>query len=590
MKLFISYRRKTWAFTHLLYQQLGAVIQDDIFMDLEGVDQADFEKSILGHLHTSHVVLLVVTELTFADRIHNDADWVRREIREALQRNIPIVLISVENQLPPHGLPDDIKDVARSQAVMFYPDYFSPAIDRLADFLVKMRVATRRQIASQSQSSAPDAKPISGRNTMGEALDLLEAGELDKGIFLLEELLKGGYKSNNFDLASILNQARSQRDILTRERTAQYDYDEIVELVKRKFTEQAGLEAFQKWCKAYPDFIEKLDVAKLQARIQERDSLASEELFNEVFGEVFNNKQRTLPSKDTEATRLLSELDYINTAHLRRLEIGERLAQIGDPRAGIGVLPNGVPDISWCFVEKGGQITIEKTNFTIKPFYVAKYLTTNAQYQAFVDAKDGYNNPEWWKLFPKDYRPQKLAEPRNPNSNAPRDTISWYQSMAFAMWLDHQYRQNGLFQSVLNSNSAYWKISLPPEWYWQWMAQNGNERHKYAWGKLDNIPNTPRANTGESGIKQITAVGMYPQGVAGCGAYDVIGNLWEWCLNDFSNISKLNGYSTDSSKSLRGGSFNNFQSNVSVVSRKYNNPYYDINLYGCRLVIIAARI
>lgn len=289
-------------------------------------------------------------------------------------------------------------------------------------------------------------------------------------------------------------------------------------------------------------------------------------------------------SKNLESTLLLDELDIINTPHKRRLEIGQRLAKIGDPRAGIGVLPNGVPDISWCFVEKGGQIIIEKKKFTIKPFYVAKYLTTNAQYQAFMDAKDGYNNLEWWKLFPKDYRPQKLNNPVNPNSNAPRDKISWYQSMAFAHWLDYQYRQNGLFQSVLNLNPADWKISLPPEWVWQFMAQNGSEGREYAWGKWDNAP---RANTAEAGINdQSTAVGMYPHGVAGCGAFDVSGNLWEWCLNDYKAIANVNRYSNGATKVLRGGSSLTALDDVRAMFRNYYNPYIGYGNSGCRVFVI----
>ncbi len=260
---------------------------------------------------------------------------------------------------------------------------------------------------------------------------------------------------------------------------------------------------------------------------------------------------------EPESARLLRELDDITTSHLRRAKIGDRLAEIGDPRKGIGVLPNGIPDIAWCFVEKGGEITIRKdgndATFDIKPFYVAKYLTTHAQYQAFVDAPDGYNNPEWWKLFPENCRPQRLFSVTNGNSNAPRDSISWYQSMAFAFWLDHQYRQNGLFEAVLGLNPADWKISLPPEWYWQWMAQNGDEARDYPWGAWDKHP---RANTTGAGTNnRSTSVGMYPHGIAACGAYDVAGNLWEWCLNDYKTISEVNGYFNEELKVLRGGSF-----------------------------------
>ena len=315
---------------------------------------------------------------------------------------------------------------------------------------------------------------------------------------------------------------------------------------------------------------------------------------------------------EPESARLLRELDDIRTPHRRRYDIGERLARIGDPRPHIGVLPNGIPDIKWCFVEKGGTIEIksdggniksgggnifgnlfgrrdkkvetETHTFYIKPFYVAKYLTTHAQYQAFVEAEDGYNNPEWWKLFPEEYRPQELLSALNGNPNAPRDSISWYQSVAFAFWLDHHYRQNGLFESVLGLNPADWKISLPPEWYWQFMAQNGDEARDYPWGAWDDYP---RANTTEASISdKSTSVGMYPHGIAACGAYDVAGNLWEWCLNDYSNISVLNGYSNGQSKVLRGGSFLNGRVYSRAVSRIDLNPF-NVNFnFGCRIVVL----
>ncbi|HRF97095.1 MAG TPA: hypothetical protein PLZ51_17925, partial [Aggregatilineales bacterium] len=164
-----------------------------------------------------------------------------------------IILICENGLLPPHGLPDDIKDVAKSQGINFYPEYFISGVERLADFLVTMKVATPRskKAVDDALAKEPNEKPITGRNTLLEALDLLETGEADKGIFLLEELLKSGYKSNTIDFVPILNHARTQRDTLLKERTAQYDYDELLELTKRKISEQAGLDAFKKWCETY---------------------------------------------------------------------------------------------------------------------------------------------------------------------------------------------------------------------------------------------------------------------------------------------------------------------------------------------------
>ena len=71
-------------------------------------------------------------------------------------------------------------------------------------------------------------------------------------------------------------------------------------------------------------------------------------------------------------------------------------------------------------------------HFNVEPFYIAKYLVTYAQYQAFVEADDGFDNLAWWQGMPEAYQRQKLAEQRTQLSNNPRDGISWYQSVAFA--------------------------------------------------------------------------------------------------------------------------------------------------------------
>ena len=84
-KLFVSYRRVNWSFTYWLAIELGGLLDADIFVDYSGVDETDFEKSLLRNLRESDAVLLIVTEQTFdSARIQHDKDWVRREIREAL--------------------------------------------------------------------------------------------------------------------------------------------------------------------------------------------------------------------------------------------------------------------------------------------------------------------------------------------------------------------------------------------------------------------------------------------------------------------------------------------------------------------------
>jgi len=293
---------------------------------------------------------------------------------------------------------------------------------------------------------------------------------------------------------------------------------------------------------------------------------------------------------EPEQHRLLREIESVHTDHKRRRWIGERLATIGDTRSGIGVFipphPEGdgtgvraIPQIDWQPVTPGGQIEIEGSSFTIKPFCAAKYLITYAQFQAFLDAPDGFEDARWWQDFPEEYIKQAMSSAVAQYDNYPRDSVSWYQAVAFSRWLDEKYRQHGLFAQF---PAGDWQIRLPAEQEWQWMAQNGTDARQYPWGDWDEHP---RANTNAAGIgDRSTAVGMYPQGRAECGALDAAGNLWEWCLNDYKNPVNI---SNNEQKVLRGGSFVDNQDSAAASYRYNVDPDGDLNYFGLRLVVSA---
>lgn len=127
-----------------------------------------------------------------------------------------------------------------------------------------------------------------------------------------------------------------------------------------------------------------------------------------------------------------------------------------------------------------------------------------------------------------------------------------------------------------------WQIRPPTEWEWQWAAQNGAEARQYPWtGGWQ----PGHANTSESGLGRTTAAGMYPHGAAACGALDMAGSLWEWCLNDRDKPAIVDGYSNGKAKVLRGGSFAFVQSYAAASYRDYDSPGYRDDGYGLRLVL-----
>ncbi|MEI7555827.1 SUMF1/EgtB/PvdO family nonheme iron enzyme [Candidatus Chlorohelix sp.] len=288
---------------------------------------------------------------------------------------------------------------------------------------------------------------------------------------------------------------------------------------------------------------------------------------------------------EPEQARLLREINLPQTIHSRRRFIGDRLSDIGDTRRGVGT-----PEIAWLPVAPGGKLEIEKATFKVEPFYIAQYQITYGQYEAFVKAGDGYQNPEWWRGFPKECQPQKLQEQYTKAWNNPRDTISWYQAVAYGRWLNKRMRglqlgnpgnpQGTLF--VVGGNA---QIRLPTEWEWQWAAQGGEEAREYPWGVEWR---EGYANTAEAGLNRAVGVGMYPQGAAKCGALDMSGNVWEWCLNKYYEPSEMAVDESGDSRVVRGGSYLNDLDIASCVYRYNLSPPLDAHSFGFRVVVCSA--
>ena len=146
---------------------------------------------------------------------------------------------------------------------------------------------------------------------------------------------------------------------------------------------------------------------------------------------------------------LIAQLDQDGLSHLDRLLIGQKLAEFGDPRPGVRC-PDGLPDIVWIDIP-GGEITLEEIDhvFEVKPFRMAKYLVTNAQFDAFIKAEDGYRNEEWWNGME---RSEEASLASWQEANSPRETVSWFEAVAFCRWLSQRPGS---------------KIRLPTELEWQ---------------------------------------------------------------------------------------------------------------------------
>ncbi len=161
---------------------------------------------------------------------------------------------------------------------------------------------------------------------------------------------------------------------------------------------------------------------------------------------------------------------------------------------------------------------------TVSPFFMGKYPITQAQYQQVMG-----ENPS---NFKGDDRPVEL--------------VSWDDAVEFCQRLSQQ------------TGAEY---RLPTEAEWEYAARAGTTT-KYYFG--DDL--TSDLANYDSNVDQTTAVGKYPPNAFGL--YDMHGNVWEWCQDDWHDSYK--NAPTDGSawltefssiKVIRGGSWG-------------YNPYY----------------
>ena len=204
----------------------------------------------------------------------------------------------------------------------------------------------------------------------------------------------------------------------------------------------------------------------------------------------------------------------LNGGHLtprERMDAGDTLAQLGDPRPGVCTLePDMVPVPAGAFLmgEKQHTVTIKEA------FAIGRYPVTNAQFRLFVD-DDGYTE-KWQHCWTKEGWQERQkggwTEPRLwenvefAQANQPVVGISWFEAHAYGQWL------------AAKTGKPY---RLPTEAEWERAARHSDGR-TYPWGTgwQDGC-----ANTKELGLSRTTAVGMFPVDTAVCGVQDMAGNV-----------------------------------------------------------------
>ncbi|MUH01210.1 SUMF1/EgtB/PvdO family nonheme iron enzyme [Scytonema sp. UIC 10036] len=197
----------------------------------------------------------------------------------------------------------------------------------------------------------------------------------------------------------------------------------------------------------------------------------------------------------------------------------------------------------------------------VQPFFLAKYPVTQAQWQ-FVAQLPQVNRE--LDRDPSDFK----------GANRPVENVSWYDAVEFCLRLS-QY-----------TGRPY---SLPSEAEWEYACRAGTTT-PFHFGEtmtseLANYDATVTYGQEPEGIyrEETTEVGSFKVANA-FGLYDMHGNVWEWCLDDWhdnyeeaptdgnawyennDNLAQKEGYAV-----LRGGSWLYNPGNCRSASRTYND-------------------
>ncbi len=248
-----------------------------------------------------------------------------------------------------------------------------------------------------------------------------------------------------------------------------------------------------------------------------------------------------------------------------------------------------------------------------KPFFMARTLTTVAQYAQFVTSTDyashfegeggdwlngSYIGPArdedaqtWLKRRPESARNEPYEwKAQMANRLHPVVYVSFFEAQAFVHWLNRSLTKFGL--------NGY-RASLPTECQWECAARHpigvaGEEKPRpYPWkhgpGADGHWMAFQDCANLENYVGHVTTVGLYPEGRSQTGLTDVVGNVWEWMehayVENYDPRSDLQDQKATRYSAVRGGSWGSLSNQASCSFRRAYHPDGWRDTIGFRVVL-----
>lgn len=271
----------------------------------------------------------------------------------------------------------------------------------------------------------------------------------------------------------------------------------------------------------------------------------------------------------------------------------------------------GTNDNIGSFYDLEGPITKIK----LDSFYIDETSVTNEEFMEFVKETDYVTEAEkfGWSYVFHIFLTDEIKE-----KSTSLDGLNWWYAVAGANWKHPEGKGSNILDRLdhpvvhvsRNDALAYCKWAnkrLPTEAEWEVAAKGGTDKTKFYWGEelLEDGKHHcnvwqgefPVSNSKEDGYIGTAPVKTYDTN--GYGLYQMIGNVWEWCLNparvplEYFNkhtskeILKENIKEDDERYAIKGGSFlchHTYCKRYRIAARTGNTGQSTTNHMGFRCV------
>jgi very-short-patch-repair endonuclease len=397
MKLFVSYSRDDKNEVYALAAALRDETPHDVWIDRRLVGAELWWAAILDQIEACQCFIAILTPRSAV------SIYCTAELAYALALHKPVLPVL----LKPCDLPPALKDVQFEDITGLSPERtllrITQALHAVEIRWVQNMVKLPATPPDRPLPPEPEAKPEHAFELFAAAEEAFAAGDQGLAARLYQKVNEADPTGLGAEAASRLRDMRYAHSRATA-------YTQLERLVSNPATHEGAKAAWKVYVARY-------------GKVYDPNGYAG--LLTDPLGQTAPLSPDRLPPESTLLTTTTAKLSDYGVAVPSRPAFE-------------------LPMLEWCDIPAGEVTIVDHGVYRVEAFRMAKYPVTNAQFQVFVDAPDGYADPVWWNFSEaaRAWREKNTApvESHFSDDKLPREMVSWYEAMAFCRWLSAKYQ------------------------------------------------------------------------------------------------------------------------------------------------------